>query len=106
MINAKQDRPARLSAANITIKPKPLVLMERLRRMVAQSGSNKNDQAIVAITVCIGERVNTLSAICETLARLEFNTRHVAMIIRKSAGSDPARHRWGKDGTGRYHLLT
>lgn len=100
-----QNRTGKASAAHLKIKPKTVGFFERLRHLVADSGSNKNDQAIVAITACIGERINTTKAICEVLARLGLNTRHVAAILKHSAGLDPARHRWSRDETGHYHLL-
>lgn len=100
-----RDQNGKASAAHIKIKPKSVNLFERLRRLVADSGTNKNDQAIVAITVCIDQRVDTIKAICEVMARLGFKTSHVATILKYGAGSDPARHRWSKSETGHYHLL-
>ncbi|MCK8457894.1 hypothetical protein [Sphingomonas faeni] len=95
------------SAAHIRIKPKPQPknLLERLRQLVADCGPNKNDQAIVAITVCIGERIDTTKAICEVLARLGFDTRHVAMMLIKNSAASPGPARWRKDGDGHHHLL-
>lgn len=100
------NQNGKASAAHIKIKPKTVSLFERLRQLVADNGPNKNDQAIVAISVCIGERVNTIKAICEVMARLGFKTGHVAAILKSSAGSDPARHHWSRDEAGHYHLLT
>lgn len=97
------NQNGKASAAHIKIKPKGL--FGRLQQLVAESGTNKNDQAIVAITVCIGERIDTIKAICEVMARLGFDTRHVAAILKFSAGCDPARHLWSKDEAGHYHLL-
>jgi hypothetical protein len=98
------DQNGKASAAHIKIKPKGL--FERLQQLVADSGPNKNDQAIVVISACIGERVDTIKAICEVMARLGFDTRHAAAILKTSAGTDTARHRWSKDEAGHYHLLT
>ncbi len=100
------NQNGKASAAHIKIKPKTVSFFERLRQLVLDSGPNKNDQAIVVITACIGERVDTMNAICEVMARLGFKTSHVAAILKTSAGSDPARHRWSKSETGHYHLLT
>jgi hypothetical protein len=101
-----RDQNGKASAAHIKIKSRPVNLFERLQRLVTDSGTDRNHQAIVAITVCIGERVDTLKAICEVMARLGFKTSHVAAILKTSTGSDPARHHWSKNEAGHYHLLT
>ena len=101
-----QNQNGKASAAHIKIKSRPVNLFERLQRLVTDSGTDRNHQAIVAITVCIGERVDTLKAICEVMARLGFKTSHVAAILKTSTGSDPARHYWSKNEAGHYHLLT
>jgi len=101
-----QNQNGKASAAHIKILPKSIGFMARLRRLVADSGPNKNDQAIVAITVCIGERVDTTGAICETLGRLGFKTSHAAAILKSNTGANSAGYRWSRDEAGHHHLPT
>lgn len=78
---------------------------ENLRQLLSECGPNRNHKAIVAITACISERIDTAKAIFEVAARLGLNTRHVAIILRAERGTNPARHRWRREESGRYRLL-
>lgn len=76
-----------------------------LRELLDDSGPNKHDQAIVIITACLAERVNTSRAIFAVTTELGFNQRHVSIVLHGHLGTDPRRHRWSKGDDGRYHLL-
>lgn len=78
--------------------------LDNLRNLLRESGSNRNDQAIVAITVCITEKLDTAKRIYEVAARLGFNTRHIAMILKRDTGGNPELHRWQRDDAGHYRL--
>jgi hypothetical protein len=91
------------SAAHIVTKPRdPL---SGLRRLIEACGSNKHDQAITLITACLGDGVNTAPEIIAVGTALGLNPAHVAIILRKDAGSSPDRHRWRRDEQGTYSLL-
>lgn len=75
-----------------------------LRRLLDDCGSNKNDRAIVLITACISDGVNTGPEIIASGVRLGLHAAHVALILNKDAGNSPGRHRWRRDDQGTYSL--
>jgi len=106
MLNNPNGATPRLSAAHIKVSRKPApTFFERLKALVADCGTNRNDQVIVLATACIGEGIDTTKHICEVLAHLGFKTAHVAMILKTNTGGNPDRHLWSKDAAGRHRLL-
>jgi len=75
-----------------------------LRRLLDDCGPSKNDRAIVLITTCISDGVNTGKQIIARGARLGLNPAHVALILSKDAGSNADRYRWRRDERGTYSL--
>lgn len=76
----------------------------RLRALAADCGTNKHDVAIALITACIIEGWDTGPQIIGTLCKLGLDRRHVAILLKESAGTNPDRHFWRRDGDGRYSL--
>lgn len=94
-----------LSAANIRIAKKPdSDLFERLRALDRSSEPNKNDRAIILITALIGEGISTREQIIAVLTQVGFHRGHIAIVLAKGSGSNPAIHRWQYDANGRYSL--
>ena len=87
-------------------KPSSSAMFERLQRLIDHNGKkpNKHDLAIVLITACISEGVNTGPKIIGVLTHLGFNNKHVAMILKAEAGTNPELHRWRKTQDGHYSL--
>jgi len=79
-------------------------LFTRLRALKEACGSNKNDSAIALITACIGEGIDTRPQIIGTLKHLDYNPRHVGMMLNNNEGSLPSLHRWMRDADGCYRL--
>lgn len=79
----------------------------RLRGLIdaCQPGTNRHDQAIVAITACIEEGLNTRAGIIAEMRQLGFDPRHVAITLNGGSGVDPRSHRWRRDAAGQYALL-
>lgn len=98
--------PPRKSAAGIRIAkpPQPMDLMSRLARLVQDTGTNRNDQAIAVITALLSEGVTTRSRIIETMIRLGFSNGHAAVMLAKNAGRNPDASPWCVDADGRYLL--
>lgn len=100
----------RKSAANIRITPRSSPQNDQswfagLRKLIADCGSNKHDQATVAIIACISEGVNTLPRLRGVMKALGFDAKHFGLIVSTGKGSDPNRHYWNVDANGRYYLL-
>lgn len=110
----------RISAANLSVPKKRPVrsttppnsadgtgLFDRLRDLVTHcgNGSNKHDVAIVLITACIQEGVDTGPRIIATLKHLSFNPRHIAILLKKGTGRDRDAHRWSRAEDGTLHVL-
>jgi hypothetical protein len=93
------------SAAHIQFPTKPLAdnAYERLRDLRDACGPtvNINDRVLVLIHGCLDEGINTRPSIIETLYRLGFNNRHVAMILKTSVGNE-----WllGPEGAYRHRV--
>lgn len=69
------------------------------------AGTNRHDQAIVAITFCIDEGINLGEQIIGVLRRKGFNPRHVGKLLHDHSGDDSARHFWHRDAEGHYRNL-
>lgn len=69
------------------------------------AGTNRHDQAIVAITFCIDEGITTGQQIIGVLRHMGFNARHVGKLLHDLSGNDPARHFWHRDAEGHYRNL-
>ena len=78
-------------------------LIESLRELrAACSTCNKHEQAIVLIDACIDAGRNTKDGILGTLGLLGCNLTHARLLLAKSTGNAPARHRWSCDSDGVY----
>lgn len=66
---------------------------------------NKHDQALVLIEACLDQGIDTRKGIIAALVELGFDYRHVAILLNEHAGTNPERHSWRRDETGRYSLL-
>ncbi|QYE35132.1 hypothetical protein KZX46_20870 [Polymorphobacter sp. PAMC 29334] len=91
--------PLRVTSINLQSK---FVSEAALRELIASSGPNKNDQAIVAIIACLDAGITTEREIIGMLGSVGLSHGHVAMILKKNAGSEPARHHWYRDAAGHY----
>lgn len=111
-MNTEPTAPARrISAANLTVPkkaPAAANLFERLRDLADSFGPkpNKNDAVTALIVACIGEGLNSDKTIMEVLARLGFNTRHVAMMLKHGTGATPASGHWRRNADKTYSPLT
>jgi hypothetical protein len=79
-------------------------LFERLRQLKAACGPNKHDLAIVLVSACILEGLDTRARIVGALRKLGLNYRHVAIILEDGTGDNPQQHRWQRDTEDRYRL--
>lgn len=78
-------------------------LIESLRELQAAcSTCNKHEQAIVLIDACIEAGRNTKDGILGTLGLLGWNMAHARLLLAKSTGNAPTRHRWSCDSDGVY----
>ena len=100
----------RKSAAGIVIRkkvgPTSTDPISVARDLIANCGTSKNDQAIAAITACIGEGIDTRGQIMEVLIRLGFDRGHAAIMLKMGTGTVFLRRHWTRDGEGRYSLLS
>lgn len=77
--------------------------IEGLRGLLAACGpSNKHEQVIVLIHACIDSGRNTQGRILDALDRLGWNMRHARLMLEKSTGNAPSRHRWSRHADGVY----
>jgi hypothetical protein len=90
------------SAAHIIVRHR--ACDDPLRRLLDDCGPSKNDRAIVLITACISDGVNTGKEIIARGVRLGLHPAHVALTLNKDAGNNPDRHRWRRDDQGTYSL--
>lgn len=65
--------------------------------------TKKHDRAIVLIHACIDAGQNTHGRIISIMHAIGWNLKHAQIILSKSAGSNPALHRWQRDEAGVYH---
>lgn len=81
-------------------------LFKRLRKLMENCGpdSSKHDLALVGISACIVESIDTRPRIIGVLRTLGLHPQHVAIILNDGTGNDPQRHRWQRDAEGRYSL--
>ena len=88
----------------VNLDPRPEdAFVESLRALQrACQYCNKHDQAIVLISACIDAGYDTHGRILGALHALGWNLRHAAIVLIKSAGSNPAIHRWQRDDHGVY----
>ncbi len=90
------------SAAHILARHRACV--DPPRRLLDDCGPSNNDRAIVLITACISDGVNTGKEILARGVRFGLNSAHVALILSNDAGSNPDRYRWRRDDQGTYSL--
>lgn len=77
-----------------------------LRRLDASMGPsvNRNDRAIALISACIGRGIATQRAIIRTLYYLDFNPKHIVMMLKTNTGRNPSAYHWKLSDTGAYQL--
>lgn len=80
-------------------------VFRRLRALAADCGTNKHEIAIALITACILEGWDTGPQIIGALKKLDFDHRHVAILLKQFAGTNLDRHLWRRDEEGQYSLL-
>jgi hypothetical protein len=81
------------------------VVLNRIRQLLDACGtSNRHDLVIVAIKALIEESVDTGPQIIGAMRSLGFKASHVGVILGKSEGGNPDRHRWQR-GTDRMYRL-
>ncbi|KQU47396.1 hypothetical protein ASG67_14135 [Sphingomonas sp. Leaf339] len=101
------------SAKDIVIKRHPprsshdpgKALFDGLRKLMADVGPNKHDQAITIIMACIGQGIDTLPRLRGVMNSLGFDPQHVGIVLSGGTGTNPALHRWRRDEKGVYSLL-
>ena len=83
-----------------------IALFNRLRGLKAACGPriNKHDLAIVLISACIDEGLDTRPRIVGALRSLGLDYRHVAITLKQGTGVSPTLHRWHRDAEGRHSL--
>jgi hypothetical protein len=80
--------------------------LERLRDLKDACGRNKHEQAAVLIEACIGDGITSRRGIVDVLGRMGFHHGHVVIVLNRRTGTIPGVHKWRRDETGRYALLT
>lgn len=58
------------------------------------------------IRICIGEGIGDLADILYLMKQLKIDRDEVLDTLRQYEGDDPTLHRWKRDGSGCYQLLT
>lgn len=95
-----------VNIAAVRIKPRPNdPLIDGLRALMGDCGSNKHDRAIVVIIALIGQGIDASERMMPILHRLGFNAQHIGIVLSRHTGDDPARHYWHRDDAGVYALL-
>jgi hypothetical protein len=83
----------------------PPDLADRIRELAAACApSNRNDQALVAITMCIAEGIDTRDHIVASLLKAGFRAGHAAAILDDCEGAFAESHHWRLGADGRYSL--
>jgi hypothetical protein len=84
----------------------PPNLIDQIRELVAACGptANRNDQAIVAIALCIAEGVDTRNHIVKSLTRAGFHRGHAGATLDGNCGRRPESGHWRLGADGRYAL--
>jgi hypothetical protein len=72
--------------------------LDGLGELIANSGTNKHDQATNVIIACIDEGIDTGAAIRQVGMALGFNAKHMGVML--SAGL--TERRWRRDADGHY----
>ena len=82
----------------------PEALLEGLRALDQACGPDisKHDRVIVLIQACIEGGFDTKERILGALQRMDCHKTHAQIILSKSTGSNPSRHRWQRDEAGIY----
>ena len=74
-----------------------------LRVLIETCGPNKHDQAIAAVTALIEEGVTGRGDVIRVLAHFGFKPAHIAILLDRWTGRDPAGNHWWQDADGRLH---
>jgi hypothetical protein len=81
------------------------VLFQRLGELSRTCGAaNKNELAIVLISACIIDGVNTMPRIIGVLKRFGLTRQHIAITLNREAGPDHVRHHWYRHSNDTYLL--
>lgn len=80
------------------------VFLEGLRALDRACGPaiSKPDRVIVLIHACIEGGFDTKERILQVLQRMDCNMTHARIILSKSTGGNPSRHRWERDESDTY----
>lgn len=68
-------------------------------------GINRHDEAVLAITMCIGDGIDTKAGIISVLATYGFEGGHIAIMLDDRKGPFRNSEHWKVDASGRYHLI-
>jgi hypothetical protein len=77
-------------------------VIAQLRALRADCGPNENEQLLMVITAFLDEGPKTRSQIIRTVERVGFKRSHIAALLDKSTGTNPARHCFKRRADGRY----
>ena len=82
-------------------------LFDRIRDAIDACGPaiNRHDQAVLAITMCIGDGVNTMPDIIRVLVTYGFDGGHIANMLDDRRGPFRNSEHWRVDANGRHHLV-
>lgn len=109
-LTAPKGMPKLQPVAAISVIP-PRVdtasLFGALRAQIDYCGPkpNRHDLVTSLIEICIDQGVTKSGQIIGILVSIEFNPRHVAMMLRDGKGTDPERHRWRRRTDGSLELI-
>ena len=82
-------------------------LFDRIRETIEACGPDikKHDEAVLAITMCIGDGINTETDIIRVLVTYGFDGGHIANMLDDRKGPFRNSEHWRVDANGRYHLI-
>lgn len=75
--------------------------LRAMKRSFEAKGYNRNDCVRTLVRCCLDDGTDTIGGIVSVLVRIGCNRQHVGALTRGCTGSDPTRHRWWRDATGR-----
>ena len=74
-----------------------------LDRHLTAAGLKKHDRAHMLINACLAEGFDEGGRILGVLARLGFDKRHVAIILKAGTQRQPEWPNWGRHDNGKYY---
>lgn len=67
--------------------------------------ANKHDRAIVLISFCIDNGIDTIGHIINVLKRFGFHQGHIGSLLKDLSGHNAEVYWWSRDSAGRYRNL-